>query len=252
MKAFHRAGSIAIDVEDDGAGLDRAKILAAAGKRGIAADPNINDHDVYQLVFEAGVSTAQEVSNVSGRGVGMDVVRRNVQALRGNVSISTRPGLGSTVHLQFPLTLAIIEGFAVEVSGNSYVIPLDNVLECVELPVEARESGYSTGILKLRDEAVPYQQLRDHFQLSGDRSSRQNVVIVQHDQKRIGLVVDKLFGTTQTVIKPLPHLFENIPGVSSSAILGSGRVAMILDVPALVREFLTQETTQTREPAISQ
>lgn len=240
LRARHEAGNISIEVEDDGAGLDRARILDAAKTRGIAVDPLLTDHEVYQLVFESGLSTSAQVSNFSGRGVGMDVVRRNVQALRGSVSVSSRPGVGSTVHLHFPLTLAIIEGFGVDVGENTYVIPLDQVVECVELPPELRDLGPGPGVLQLRGEPVPYLQLRDYFQLSGRRGARQNVVVVQHGDKLAGLVVDTLHGATQTVIKPLAHLFKDVPGVSSSAILGSGRVALILDVPSLLRSFEDQ------------
>ena len=237
LRARHEAGNISIEVEDDGAGLDRGRILDAAKARNIAVDRNLTDHEVYQLIFESGLSTTEHVSNCSGRGVGMDVVRRNVQALRGSVSVSSRPGVGSTVHLHFPLTLAIIEGFGVDVGENTYVIPLDQVVECVELPAEQRDLDYGTGVLQLRGEPVPFLQLRDYFQLPGGRVARQNVVIVHHDNKRAGLVVDTLHGATQTVIKPLAHLFKDVPGVSSSAILSSGRVALILDVPALLRGF---------------
>lgn len=237
LRAQHQAGNISIAVEDDGAGLDRRRILDAAKARNIAVDPSLTDHEAYQLIFESGLSTTVHANNFSGRGVGMDVVRRNVQALRGSVSVSSRPGLGSTVHLHFPLTLAIIEGFGVDVGENTYVIPLDQVVECVELPAEQRDLDYGTGVLQLRGEPVPYLQLRDYFQLSGGLGVRQNVVIVQHDNKRAGLVVDTLHGATQTVIKPLAHLFKDVPGVSSSAILSSGHVALILDVPALLRSF---------------
>jgi two-component system chemotaxis sensor kinase CheA len=240
LRAWHESGNISIEVDDDGGGLDRAKILDAAKKRGIAVDPGLSDHEVYQLVFESGLSTTALVSSLSGRGIGMDVVRRNVQALRGNVSISSQPGRGSIVHLRFPLTLAIIEGFAVEVNGSMYVIPLDRVVECVELPADLRHSEYGTGVLQLRGEPVPYLQLRDYFQLRGAHSARQNVVVVHHDSKRVGFAVDTLHGTTQTVIKPLAHLFKDVPGVSSSAILGSGRVAFVLDVSALLRSFETE------------
>lgn len=242
LRASHQSGNISVEVEDDGAGLDRTRILDAAKKRGISADGGLSDHEVYQLVFESGVSTTDQVSKLSGRGVGMDVVRRNVQALRGSVSINSHPGRGSVVHLRFPLTLAIIEGFAVEAIGNTYVIPMDHVVECVELPADERTSDYATGVLKLRGEPVPYLQLGDHFQLPGGRALRQNVVIVQQHAKRVGLVVDTLFGAIQTVIKPLPAVFEGVPGVSGSAILGDGRVALILDVPALLRSFRTEMT----------
>jgi len=237
LRASHQSGSISIEVEDNGVGLYRTKILEAAKRRGISVDSGWSDQDIYQLVFESGLSTNGQVNNLSGRGVGMDVVRGNVQALRGNVSITSRPGLGATVTLRFPLTLAIIEGFAVEVGNNTYVIPLDQVVECVDLPAEARDSEHSTGVIKLRGEPVPYRQLRDHFELLGPRAARQNVVIVQHGAKRAGLAVDVLHGAVQTVIKPLAHLLKDVPGVSSSAILVNGRVALILDVPALLRSF---------------
>lgn len=240
LRASHQSGSISVAVGDDGAGLDRTRILEAAKRRGIAVESGISDHDAYQLVFESGLSTTDQVSNLSGRGVGMDVVRRNVQALRGTVSITSEPGRGSTVHLRFPLTLAIIDGFAVEVGKNTYVIPMDHVVECVELPGEARNSEYTTGVLQLRGEPVPYLQLRDHFELPGARAPRQNVVVVQQEAKRVGLVVDTLCGAIQTVIKPLAHLFKDIPGVSSSAILGSGRVGFVLDVPVLLRSVETE------------
>jgi two-component system chemotaxis sensor kinase CheA len=238
VRAAHEAGSIVIEVSDDGAGLSRERICDVARKRGILAEPEkAADHELFQLIFEAGFSTASAVSDLSGRGVGMDVVRRNVQALRGNVFISSAHGAGSTVHIRLPLTLAIIEGFGVGVGEDTYVIPVDQVIECVELPAKERDSGFATGVLELRGEPLPYVQLREHFQSDGTRTARQNVVVVQHDLHRAGLAVDRLYGATQTVIKPLPHVFRNVPGVSGSAILGNGRVALILDIPALMRSF---------------
>jgi two-component system chemotaxis sensor kinase CheA len=238
VRAGHEAGSIVIEVSDDGAGLSRERICEVARKRGIFAEPEkLGEQELFQLIFEAGFSTASAVSDMSGRGVGMDVVRRNVQALRGNVFISSQPGNGSTVHIRLPLTLAIIEGFGVGVGEDTYVIPVDQVIECVELPAKERNSGCGTGVLELRGEPLPYVQLREHFQSSGARSMRQNVVVVRHDSNRAGLAVDRLYGATQTVIKPLPHVFRNVPGVSGSAILGNGRVALILDIPALMRSF---------------
>jgi two-component system chemotaxis sensor kinase CheA len=244
VRAAHEAGSIVIEVSDDGAGLSRERICEVARKRGIHADPEkVADHELFQLIFEAGFSTASAVSDLSGRGVGMDVVRRNVQALRGNVFITCEPGAGSTVHIRLPLTLAIIEGFGVGVGEDTYVIPVDQVIECVELPEKERNSGCGTGVLELRGEPLPYVQLREHFQSSGTRTARQNVVVVQHDLHRAGLAVDRLYGATQTVIKPLPHVFKNVPGVSGSAILGNGRVALILDIPALMRSFEVEAVT---------
>lgn len=241
LRASHQSGSISVEVTDDGVGLDRRKILAAAQRRGIHGDAGLDDQEVYQLVFESGVSTTDQISQLSGRGVGMDVVRRNVQNLRGNVSVNSQPGRGTTVHLRFPLTLAIIEGFAVETIGNTYVIPMEHVVECVDLPADQRDSEHASGVLQLRGEPVPYLQLGDHFQLPGARALRQNVVVVQQNANRVGLVVDTLLGATQTVIKPLPAVLEGVPGVSGSAILGNGRVALILDVPALLAQFSNRD-----------
>jgi two-component system, chemotaxis family, sensor kinase CheA len=238
VRAVHKGAAIVIEVSDDGAGLDRERIIEVARKKELALEPEkMVDHDLFQLIFEPGFSTATKVSDMSGRGVGMDVVRRNVQALRGNVHISSKRGAGSKVHISLPLTLAIIEGFGVGVGEETYVIPLEQVLECVELPVESQNSNFMTGVMELRGEPVPFLQLRDHFDLRGKRGRRQNVVIVQHDGKHAGLAVDVLHGASQTVIKPLAHLFKDVPGVSGSAILGNGRVALILDVPALLNSF---------------
>jgi two-component system chemotaxis sensor kinase CheA len=242
VRAAHAGGNILIEVSDDGAGLDRERIIAVARKREILADADkLSDNDVYQLIFESGFSTATEVSDLSGRGVGMDVVRQNVQALRGSVQISSQPGEGSTVFIRLPLTLAIIEGFGVGVGSETYVIPVDQMVECVELPAEENDAARKEGILQLRNEPLPFLYLKDHFGLPGERAGRQNVVVVHHENSRAGLVVDELFGSTQTVIKPLPVIFKAIPGVSGSAILGNGRVALILDIPALLRDFRMQE-----------
>ncbi len=237
MRAVHKGATILIEVSDDGAGLDRERISDCARKKELAIEPEkMTDHELFQLIFEPGFSTAAKVSDMSGRGVGMDVVRRNVQALRGSVHISSEPGKGSTVHISLPLTLAIIEGFEVGVGSETYVIPLDQVLECVELPSDYQKSEYGNGIMELRGEPVPFLQLRDHFGLPGTRGTRQNVVVVQHETKRAGLAVDALYGASQTVIKPLAHLFKDIPGVSGSTILGTGRVALILDLAVLLQE----------------
>ena len=241
VRAVHKGATIVIEVSDDGAGLDRERITEVARKKELAIESEeMSDHDLFQLIFEPGFSTATKVSDMSGRGVGMDVVRRNVQALRGSVHISSERGVGSQVHISLPLTLAIIEGFGIGVGSETYVIPLDQVLECVELPVESQNSKYGTGVMELRGEPFPFLQLHDHFQLSGSRGTRQNVVVVQHESKRAGLAVDALYGASQTVIKPLAHLFKDVPGVSGSAILGNGRVALILDVPALLRSFVLE------------
>jgi two-component system chemotaxis sensor kinase CheA len=238
VRAAHEGGSIILEVSDDGEGLNRQNIIEVAQQRGLASEPEkMADHELFQLIFEAGFSTAKTVSDLSGRGVGMDVVRRNVQALRGNALISSREGMGTTVHIRLPLTLAIIEGFGVGVGEETFVIPMDQVVECVELSAEENDHGRNEGVIQLRNEPLPYLHLREHFGVKGARPARQNIVVVQHDASRAGLSVDVLYGSTQTVIKPLPMLFKDVPGVSGSAILGNGRVALILDVGALLRNF---------------
>ncbi|HEU5414020.1 MAG TPA: chemotaxis protein CheA [Candidatus Angelobacter sp.] len=241
VRAFQRAGSIVMELSDDGAGLDRKKIMDLARKRGLAPEPErLSDHDIYQLIFESGFSTASQVSELSGRGVGMDVIRRNVQALRGTVHVSSRPGAGATVHIALPLTLAMIEGFGIGVGDETCVIPVDQVVECVELHADQVYADRTEGVLQLRGEPLPYLHLKNHFGFSGGRASRQNVIVVRHDSWRVGLAVDTLYGAMQTVIKPLPAIFRNVPGVSGSAILGNGRVALILDVAALLRDVQSQ------------
>lgn len=242
VRAAREGGNIVIEIMDDGAGLDKQKIVEVALKKGLVAEPQkLSDPEIYQLIFEPGFTTASEVSDISGRGVGMDVVRRNIQALRGNVHAASKPGLGATVRIRLPLTLAIIEGFGVGVGDETYVIPVDQVIECVELPQEDHENARKDGVLQLRNEPLPFIYLKDHFALPGERGTRQSVVVVQHEASRAGLAVNELYGATQTVIKPLPAIFKDVPGVSGSAILGNGRVALILDIPALFRDFRIQE-----------
>jgi two-component system chemotaxis sensor kinase CheA len=242
IRATHQGRNIVIEISDDGAGLDRQRIIEVARKMGlIEGSETPSDQDVYELIFESGLTTASHLSDMSGRGVGMDVVRRNIQALRGNVTMASQPGAGATVRIRLPLTLAIIEGFGVGVGDETYVIPVDQVIECVELPEEDNDTARREGVLQLRNEPLPFFHLKDHFGIPGDRGRRQSVVVVQHESSRAGLAVNALYGATQTVIKPLPPIFRDIPGVSGSAILGNGRVALILDVPALLRDFCTQQ-----------
>lgn len=239
LNALHDAGSIVIEVSDDGAGLNREKILAKAIERGIVKeDQQLSDNEIYNLIFEAGFSTKDEVSNLSGRGVGMDVVRRNIQDLRGTVSIHSEFGKGARMRIRLPLTLAIIDGFLVNVGGSEYVIPLDMVVECIELTkdglIASQESG--SNIIDLRGEVLPFLRLREQFECEGEPPARQNVVVVQYGDQKIGLVVDKLLGEFQTVIKPLSKVFGQIKGIGGFTILGSGNVALILDVPRMMEQ----------------
>jgi len=233
LNAFHESGSIVIEVIDDGGGLNRARILAKAVEKGLVAEgAEMSDQDVYKLIFEPGFSTAAQVTNLSGRGVGMDVVRRNIEALRGSVHIDSLPGQGTNISIRLPLTLAIIDGFLTGVGEAAYVVPLDLVEECIELNSEAADRNY----LNLRGEVLP---LRQQFGHSGQVRRRQSVVVVRYAGKRAGLVVDELMGEFQTVIKPLGPVFAHLKGIAGSTILGSGEVALILDVPALIARTTT-------------
>jgi two-component system chemotaxis sensor kinase CheA len=236
LNAYHDSGSIVIEVSDDGGGLNKEKILAKAIARGLVQpDANLSDKEIFNLIFEAGLSTVEQVSNLSGRGVGMDVVKRNIMALRGTVDLDSVAGRGTTVSIRLPLTLAIIDGFLVGVGKSSFVIPLDLVVECIELPSQSTaESG--NNYLNLRGEVLPFLHLRNLFEIEGSGVRRENVVVVQYGNARAGLVVDTLQGEFQTVIKPLGHIFSHINGIGGSTILGSGEVALILDVPRLVQQ----------------
>lgn len=241
LNARHESGSIVIEVADDGGGLNRDKILAKAVQRGLVAPgASLSDGEVFKLIFAPGFSTADKVTNLSGRGVGLDVVKSNIEALRGTVEVDSREGEGSTVRIRLPLTLAIIDGFLVGVGQSCFVLPLDVVLECMEIP-EA-ERGARRDYLDLRGEALPTLRLRDQFAIGGAPGRRENVVIVQYGTHKAGLVVDELMGEFQTVIKPLGKMFAGVRGVSGSTILGSGAVALILDVPALVALAAGRET----------
>ena len=243
FNAYHDSGNIVIEVSDDGGGLNKERILAKAIEHGMAqADVAYSDREIYQLIFEAGLTTVDKVSNLSGRGVGMDVVRRNIQALRGSVDIESAPGKGTTIRIRLPLTLAIIDGFLVGVGGSAYVVPLDMVVECIELPPHGSGEG-DNNYLNLRGEVLPYLRLREQFEVEGEPARRENVVVVQYAGHKAGLVVDNLMGEFQTVIKPLGKVFGSVRGLGGFTIMGSGEVALILDVPRLMQQVTSREAT---------
>ncbi|QDH66062.1 chemotaxis protein CheA [Pseudomonas azotoformans] len=249
LNAYHDSGSIVIEIADDGAGLNRDRILQKAQERGLVASGAVlTDQEIYNLIFEAGFSTAEAVTNLSGRGVGMDVVKRNITLLRGTVDLDSRPGQGTVVRIRLPLTLAIINGFLVGIDQSTYVIPLDMVQECIELDEQQRQSSRDTGYLDLRGQVLPLVHLRDHFSHEGPASRRQNVVVVRYAEHKAGLVVDDLLGEFQTVIKPLGKLFGALRGISGSTILGSGAVALILDVPVLLNQIVQLEARTAQAP----
>jgi two-component system chemotaxis sensor kinase CheA len=249
LNAYHDSGSIVIEIADDGAGLNRERILDKAQQRGlVAAGASLTDQEIYNLIFEPGFSTAEAVTNLSGRGVGMDVVKRNITLLRGTVDLDSQPGQGTIVRIRLPLTLAIINGFLVGIDQSTYVIPLDMVQECIELDEHNRQLTRDSGYLDLRGEVLPLVYLRDHFNHEGPAARRQNVVVVRYAEHKAGLVVDDLLGEFQTVIKPLGKLFGALRGISGSTILGSGAVALILDIPALLNQIVHMEARSTQAP----
>ena len=231
-------GAVAqVQTEDDpSAGaltLDPDRGLNTGSPRGprlVAEGAELAEEDIFKLIFEPGFSTAEQVTNLSGRGVGMDVVRRNIESLRGSVHIDSAPGQGTTIAIRLPLTLAIIDGFLTGVGDAAFVVPLDLVEECIELTGDATSRDY----LNLRGEVLPFLRLREQFGVPGQSHRRQSVVVVRYAGKRAGLVVDELMGEFQTVIKPLGPVFAQLRGIAGSTILGSGDVALILDIPNLI------------------
>lgn len=249
LHAYHESGCIVVEVSDDGRGLDPERIREKAVERGlVAANAQLSTGEIYQLLFLPGFSTASQVTHLSGRGVGMDVVKRNVEQLRGEIELESDVGHGTTMRIRLPLTLAIIDGFQVAIGRTVFVIPLDAVVECVDM-VTAQASQ---NIINLRGSPLPYLRLRDVFGIAEANNQRESLVVVSYGQQRVGLVVDRLLGDSQAVIKPLGQLFRGIKAVSSSTILGDGSVALILDVHALVATALNaahmgparRETTQ--------
>ncbi len=250
LNAYHDSGSIVIEVSDDGGGLNSERILNKAIEKGLVnPEQQLEEQEIYNLIFEPGFSTADKVSNLSGRGVGMDVVKRNITALRGAIDVDCQEGQGTTFRIRMPLTLAIIDGFLVGVGESSFVVPLDMVLECVELDAGACETNGGRDYINLRGEVLPYIRLRNMFEVGGHPPRRESVVVVNYAGHKAGLVVDRLMGEFQTVIKPLGRIFSHVRGVGGSTILGNGEVALILDVPGLVQQVSSKETHATHKVA---
>jgi two-component system, chemotaxis family, sensor kinase CheA len=242
LHAIPDGANLVIEVVDDGAGLQRERIAARAKECGLHPNPEgLDDESLFLLILAPGFSTAKQVTDISGRGVGMDVVRRNVDLLRGTLSITSREGTGTTLSVRVPLTLATLPGFGVGIGEDTYVIPLDAVVECLDLPRGTATTQRTTGVLSLREQPLPFLRLRDHFRLPDRTGCREKVVVVENAGRRVGLVIDELLGETQAVIKPLGRLFQGASSFAGSALLGDGRVALILDVPGLLRAVVPQQ-----------
>jgi two-component system chemotaxis sensor kinase CheA len=238
LSAAHSGGNIVVKLQDDGAGFDRSRILDKARRVGLlSGEDEIRDRDIYDLAFHAGFSTAESVTDLSGRGVGLDVVRRNIDILRGTVEIASTAGKGTTITIRLPLTLAIIEGFSVRVGPETFIVPLEHVIECTELPA-SQSNAEASGILSLRGTALPYVRLRRAFGLPGVTPKKENIVVVKINEFHAGIAVDELLGGMQTVVKPLGRAFRGVPAIAGSTVLGDGRVGLIIDVPSLLREVM--------------
>ena len=236
LSAVHSGDSVLISIIDDGAGLDREAIRAKALERGLI-QPNVelSDKEIFAQIFAPGFSTAKTVTSVSGRGVGMDVVKRAIDALRGTIEISSTRGVGTVITVKIPLTLAIIESLLVKIGTDCFVLPLSLVNECVELTRTQVEESHGRNLANVRGHLVPYVPLREHFRMPGDPPAIQQIVITEVDGLKIGFVVDTVIGEHQTVIKSLGRAYKNVEGVSGATILGDGSVALILDIPHLMR-----------------
>ncbi|MEW6775587.1 MAG: chemotaxis protein CheA [Bdellovibrionota bacterium] len=236
IHAGQREGSLYLDIRDDGRGIDRARLRERAIAAGvIEAGRSLSDQETDRLIFETGLSTAAKVTNLSGRGVGMDVVRKTIEELRGDVQVASAPGRGTSFHICLPLTLAIIDGFLAGVGSEVFVFPMSCMAECLELGAGERREAEKNGFINLRGAAVPYVNLGEWFGLPGSEGPRRNAVVVQREGARVAFSVDGLLGEARTVIKPLGPLFQGLAGISGSTILGDGRVALIVDVPNLFR-----------------
>jgi two-component system chemotaxis sensor kinase CheA len=236
LTASYRGSDVVVAIEDDGAGLDRAAIrVKAVARQLIAPDANLSDKEILNLILLPGFSTAASVTSISGRGVGMDVVKRQIDALRGSLTVTSDAGKGACVTLTLPLTLAIIDGLLVEAEESQYIIPLALVTENVELLNTERERNNGRNLVAVRGELIPYIDLRESFEMSGVGPAISKIVLVRYEDHRIGIVVDRVMGTHQTVIQALGKFFQNIEVVSGSTVMGDGRVALILDVAGVVR-----------------
>ena len=243
LRTYPESGSIVIEIEDDGKGLSKEFLMEKARSKGIiSATQEMSDAQAYQLIFEAGFSTAEVVSDISGRGVGMDVVKKNIEALKGRVELSSIQGQGSRFTIRLPLTLAIIDGFLFYVGKTAYIIPLDMISEVIEYTSKHEIKMFNSKLFDLRGTAVAFLDVRDFYQEEQcAESQRKNLIVVMYAGKKMGLLVDELYGEHQTVIKSLGDLFISAPALYGASILGNGEIALIVDIPALF-EIVNKES----------
>jgi two-component system, chemotaxis family, sensor kinase CheA len=243
LSARHAGAQVLICISDDGKGIDRDAVRARAIEKGvIASDARLSNSEIFALIMEPGFSTAKAITDVSGRGVGMDVVKRNIEALRGSIEIASQTGVGSTITLRLPLTLAIIDGLLVRIGQDRFVMPLANTVECVELTRQDVQNAGGKQIANIRGEIIPYVRLREYLQISAERPEREQLMVAETEQGRFGFVVDQVLGDHQTVIKNLGRLYRNVQIVSGATILGDGTVAPILDLHRVAQNAIREAT----------
>ena len=234
-----------IRITDDGAGLNSEAIRAKAVERKlVAADAELTEKELFNLIFAPGFSTAREITSISGRGVGMDVVKRSIDSLRGSIDVSSRIGDGTTVTLKLPLTLAIIDGLLVRVGSGDFILPLSIVEECIELTREDVARAHGRHLTHVRGEVVPYIRLREQFAIAGTSPDIEQIVITECAGGKVGFVVDKVIGEHQTVIKSMGKVYGQVDVISGATILGDGKVALILDAQKLVDGVQLQEASK--------
>ena len=240
LNAYHDAGTVVIEISDDGKGLDEEVLYRKGVEKGLIEEGAVlSQQEIYKLILQPGFSTAPAVTDLSGRGVGMDVVKRNIEALRGDIEIKSKKGEGTSLIIRLPLTLAIIDGFLVKVGETFYVVPLDMVVECIEINDKEKAEMHGNNYINLRGSILPLLNIGTFFDEQKNEDARSNIVVVHYAGRRYGFIVDELFGEFQTVIKPLGKIFHALKGISGATILGSGTVALILDVPMLINFILT-------------
>jgi two-component system chemotaxis sensor kinase CheA len=249
LNAYHEGGNIVIEITDDGNGLNKEKILNKALEKGMLTSEQastITDNELFQFIFAPGFSTADKVTDISGRGVGMDVVKKNIESLRGYVILKSQEGKGTSVRIYLPLTLAIIDGFLVKAGKLYCIIPLAMVSECANISKSKKELiSYESGdFINLRGEIVPFLRIRDFFAEKGDIPEMENIVIAEYADKKVGFVIDEALGEFQTVVKPLGRIFKKVEWISGATILVGGEVGLILDVPKLIQYLQAIEIKQ--------
>jgi len=237
LRAFYQGPNVCIEISDDGAGINGLKVLNKARENGLVSkEKELTEKEIYDLLFQPGFSTASTVSNISGRGVGLDVVRQKINAIRGEVRVDSKPGEGTTFMLKLPLTLSIIDGLLVDVSGERFILPLEFVSKIVVIQREEIAESYK-GLITVDDQKIPFFNLHDEFHIQGPVPDHSELIIVNYSGKQIGLAVDTVIGEYQVVIKPLGKVFTDLNTFSGAAILGDGGLALVLDIHRMISEF---------------